>query len=65
MSTIKISKEELEQVLSTINKFPEVTDVTIVTTQTGIGSTLEVLFNTKINNIPGVFKVDLTDVSKW
>lgn len=65
MATIKLHKEELEQINRLLEKFPTVDCMTIVTTNTGIGQTLEVLFDVHHNGVPGVFKVDLTDVSKW
>lgn len=65
MSSVKLTKDELKTVLTTLDRFPEVNQATIVTAQTGIGVTLEVVFDTTINGISGVFKVDLTDESKW
>jgi hypothetical protein len=65
MSSVKLTKDEIKTVLTTLDRFPEVDHATIVTTQTGIGTTLEVVFDTTINGISGVFKVDLTDDSKW
>jgi hypothetical protein len=65
MSSVKLTKDEIKTILTTLDRFPEVDHATIVTTQTGIGTTLEVVFDTTINGISGVFKVDLTDESKW
>jgi hypothetical protein len=65
MSSVKLTKDEIKTILTTLDRFPEVDHATIVTTQTGIGTTLEVVFDTTINGISGVFKVDLTDDSKW
>lgn len=65
MSAIKINKDELNKINTLLEKFPTVDDMTIVTSNTGIGQTLEVLFDTHYNGVPGVFKVDLTDISKW
>ena len=65
MSSIKLTKQEIKDILIVLDRFPEVENATIVSTQTGIGSTLEIVFDATINNISGVFKVDLTDVSKW
>lgn len=65
MSSVKLTKDEIKTILTTLDRFPEVEHATIVTTQTGIGTTLEVVFDTTINGISGVFKVDLTDDSKW
>ena len=65
MSAIKLNKDELSKINHLVEKFPTIDEMTIVTTPTGIGSVLEVLFDTHYNGVPGVFKVDLTDVSKW
>lgn len=67
MSSIKIHKDDIKNILTTLERFPDVSgNVTIVTdASSGIGYTLSVVFDTTINGIPGVFKVDLTDESKW
>lgn len=65
MAAVKLNKDELSKINQLIEKFPTIDDMTIVTGTTGIGQTLEVLFDTHYNGVPGVFKVDLTDVSKW
>jgi hypothetical protein len=65
MSSVKLTKDELQSVLTTLDRFPDSHIVTIVSTPTGVGNVLEVLFDTTINGISGVFKVDLTDTSKW
>jgi hypothetical protein len=66
-SVIKIAKDDLRNILTTLDRFPDITtNVTIVQdNSSGIGYRLEVLFDTTVNGIPGVFKVDLTDESKW
>lgn len=66
-SVIKIAKDDLKNILTTLERFPDtLTNVTIVhDNSSGIGYHLEILFDTTINGIPGVFKVDLTDESKW
>ena len=65
MATIKLAKEELNQINELLEKFPTVDSFTMVTNNTGIGQTLEILFDVHYNGVPGVFKVDLTDVTKW
>ena len=65
MSSVKLTKDEIKSILTTLDRFPEVDHATIVSTQTGIGATLEIVFDTTINGISDVFKVDLTDESKW
>jgi hypothetical protein len=68
MKAVKINKGELEAILHTLDSFDDVlkeNNVTITQQENGIGYRLEILFDTKINGIPGVFKVDLADTSKW
>jgi hypothetical protein len=68
MKAIKINKGELKAILHTLDSFDDVLNesyVTITQQENGIGYRLEILFDTKINGIPGVFKVDMTDTSKW
>ena len=67
MNTIKIHKDDIKNILTTLDRFPDVNGtITLVTDHSsGIGYTLAVVFDTTINGIPGVFKVDLTDESKW
>ena len=65
MSSIKLTKQEIKDIQTILDRFPEVELATIVSTNTGIGNTLEIVFDATINNISGVFKVDLTDISKW
>lgn len=67
MSSIKIHKDDIKNILTTLDRFPDVNgNITIVAdASSGIGYTLSVVFDTTINGIPGVFKVDLTDESKW
>lgn len=65
MNSVKLTKQTIKDIEVILNHFPDVENLTIVSTQTGIGATLEIVFDATINNISGVFKVDLTDVSKW
>jgi hypothetical protein len=66
MKAIKINKGDLVAILHTLDSFDDVlneNNVTITQQESGsgIGYRLEILFDTKINGIPGVFKVDLTE----
>lgn len=67
MKNIQIHKDDIKTILTTLDRFPDVaSNVTILQdNSSGIGYRLEILFNTTVNGIPGVFKVDLTDESKW
>lgn len=67
MKNIQIHKDDIKTILTTLDRFPDVSSgVTILQdSSSGIGYRLEILFNTTVNGIPGVFKVDLTDESKW
>ena len=59
MNSVKVSKDELRTILETLNRFHDInSDITIVTGSTSDRS-LEILFNTIVNDIPGVFKINL------
>jgi len=60
MNSVKVSKDELRTILETLNRFHDInSDITIVTGSTSDRS-LEILFNTVVNDIPGVFKITLS-----
>ena len=60
MNSVKVSKDELRTILETLNRFHDInSDITIVTGSTSDRS-LEILFNTVVNDIPGVFKINLS-----
>ena len=63
MRTITVTKEDIQTILATLNRFPEAEQkVTIAVSELGsTPATLEILFNTTINGISGVFKVDLSN----
>lgn len=69
MRSIKLHKEELKAILETLELFPDV-DTPVSITQQEVGVTgsvyrLEILFDTTVNGIPGVFKVDMADAMTW
>ena len=60
MNSVKVSKDELRTILETLNRFHIInSEITIVTGSTSDRS-LEILFNTVVNDIPGVFKITLS-----
>lgn len=60
MNSVKVSKDELRTILETLNRFHIInSEITIVTGSTSDRS-LEILFNTVVNDIPGVFKINLS-----
>ena len=60
MNSVKVSKDELRTILETLNRFHVInSEITIVTGSTSDRS-LEILFNTVVNDIPGVFKITLS-----
>jgi hypothetical protein len=65
MKTVTVTKEDIRAILTTLDRFPESDPKVTIATTEGLtpGYTLEILFNTTINGIPGVFKVDLTPSS--
>lgn len=64
MRTITVTKEDIHAILATLNRFPDAEQkVTIAVSELGTtpNPCLEILFNTTINGISGVFKVDLSN----
>ena len=60
MNSVKVSRDELRTILETLNRFHIInSEITIVTGSTSDRS-LEILFNTVVNDIPGVFKITLS-----
>ena len=60
MNSVKVSRDELRTILETLNRFHIInSEITIVTGSTSDRS-LEILFNTIVNDIPGVFKINLS-----
>jgi len=60
MNSVKVSRDELRTILETLNRFHIInSEITIVTGSTSDRS-LEILFNTVVNDIPGVFKINLS-----
>lgn len=59
---VKMTKNELETVSTVLRHFDDVTDFTIVRGPTTTGSqTLELVFETTVKGMRGLFKLDLTD----
>ena len=60
MNSVKVSRDELRTILETLNRFHIInSEITMVTGSTSDRS-LEILFNTVVNDIPGVFKINLS-----
>ena len=60
MNSVKVSSDELRTILETLNRFHIInSEITMVTGSTSDRS-LEILFNTVVNDIPGVFKINLS-----
>lgn len=65
-SRIKIYKEELEEILEILNKFPEPVDmVELEYNSNEIGHLLDLIVPTSIQGRLGEFKVRITDVDTW
>lgn len=65
-SRIKIYKEELEEILEILNKFPEPVDmVELKYNSNEIGHLLDLIVPTSIQGRLGEFKVRITDVDTW
>lgn len=59
---VKMTKQELKSVSSVLDQFDDVVDFTIVRGPLATGGhTLEIVFETTIKGLTGLFKVDLTE----
>jgi hypothetical protein len=64
MAAIKLKKDELDKIMQTLEKFPDVDDVTIATNPNGVGVsgyTVDVVVDVHYNGVAGIFKFDLSD----
>lgn len=59
---VKLTKQELKSVNSVLDQFDDVVDFTIVRGPlTSGGQSLEIVFETTVKGLTGLFKVDLTE----
>ena len=66
MTKITLSKEDLLNIKKLLDSFPDVEDVTIsVGNSSGIGPTVNVSFDTEINQHGGTFNIDITNYGNW
>jgi len=66
MTKITLSKEDIINIKQLLDSFPDVDDVTIsVDNSGGIGPTVNVSFDTELNQHGGTFSVDITNYGNW
>jgi hypothetical protein len=65
MSKIELDKNELEKILKIMNELNFRSAYIEQDCSSGIGCSLEISFDTYINNIGGRFTIDLTEYENW
>ena len=66
MSKIKVYKQELQDILATLEKFPEVDQVDLVCrNESGIGYILDISFPYTVNGVNTVQTIEISGVDKW
>lgn len=66
MSTIILHKKDVEKMLETLNKFPDLDVFELEQhSQSGIGSVTEMTFSTKVNGVTGSFSIEVSGVEDW
>lgn len=66
MSKIKVYKQELQDILATLEKFPEVDQVDLVCrNESGIGYILDISFPYTVNGVDTVQTIEISGVDKW
>lgn len=63
---IYLRKENIEEILEILNKFPEVTALNLVYERcSGIGDQIDIEFDLKQNDVMGLFKVEIVGPKDW
>lgn len=66
MQRIRLNKDDLKDVLTTLEKFPNVRSFELVQTgDNGIGTCLDMVFEYEVNGIHCDISVPIVDVDKW
>jgi hypothetical protein len=61
-----ITKKDVEKILNTMDKFPEATSFELIQdNNSGIGSVTSLIVHTKINELDGEFKTEISGVKDW
>ena len=65
-TTISMHRDDLEKIVSILNKFPEVNFFDIRHESSGgIGSSIEIEFSHKIQDVNGTFKSLISNYDEW
>jgi hypothetical protein len=63
---IRIHRDELGQILTVLDKFPDVRNIDIeVDNSSGIGYTTSIEFEHVVNDVSATVKIMITDVDQW
>lgn len=66
MTSIKITKHELNLICDTLDKFPDINIVTLEpNSNNGIGYTLDLKFGYRVNGIMCNITIHITGVDSW
>ena len=61
-----ISREEVQKILDTMDKFPETSSFELIQDgHSGIGCITSLVVHTTINGLDGEFKVEISGVEDW
>jgi len=61
-----ICKEEVVQILNTMDKFPDAKSFELVQdSHSGIGSVITLIVHTKFNGLDGEFRTEISGVENW
>lgn len=61
-----ITREEIQKILETMDKFPEAQSFKLEETgHSGIGSITNLIVHTKVNGLNGTFTVEISGVEDW
>lgn len=66
MNTLILNRSDVEKMLETLNKFPDLDVFELEQhSHSGLGSVTEMTFATKVNGVAGSFSVEVSGVDKW
>jgi hypothetical protein len=66
MAKINLSRDDLQKITSVLQSFPDVNFFELKQYgQSGIGSLLDISFNTEVNSVTGKLTVSISNESSW
>lgn len=61
-----LCRDEVQKILDTMDKFPEATRFNLLQdNSSGIGSVTSLVVSTKVNELDGEFKIEISGVENW